>query len=105
MDDVTEKLIAVRWLEFGTGEYMLQDVLARLVRNGLYECDRDEQCLSRSICGEDACRCIRSVFPHPDFYCLYAVLRENYMSYDIRKILKMEKIENERTAKGDNPKG
>lgn len=105
MDKVSEKLIAERWLEAGTGEYMSPDVLAGLVRNGFYECDRDEDCLSRSICGEDACRCIRSIFPHPDFYSLYTVLHDKYMSYDIKKILKMEIIKNERQAKGDNPEG
>jgi hypothetical protein len=45
-----------------------------LINNGFDQCEGE--CASRDVIGEGDCYCIRSLFPHPDFYSLYIELRK-----------------------------
>lgn len=75
MNDKQDKDIAERWQlrnidEVSMSEGELIDVLA----TGITQCE--SFCKSRYLCGDDSCRCIRSVFPHPAYYAEYQKLCE-----------------------------
>ena len=58
--------------------------LARIVKQGFNTCENE--CLSRDVCGSDSCRCVRSIFPTPQHYKLYGLLREKYEEREMLKI-------------------
>ena len=77
MDFLKEQEEKEEW-ERGQSELgMTLDELFQLARRGIGRCE--EPCLSRSICGEDACACIRSVFPTPDHYETYLLARSYFL--------------------------
>ena len=39
----------------------------------------EEDCHSRQICGEDACACVRAIFPTPQHYEFYLETREFFL--------------------------
>ena len=58
--------------------------LVDLAVRGFQPCKKDSLatgafCPSRKYSGDDACSCIRAVFPNPDYYELYELLREYYL--------------------------
>ena len=76
--------------------YMTTDDLVTLATNGFETCPDDslktgDYCASRKYSGEDACSCIRAVFPNPDYYELYQLMREYYLENlgkaSLRKII------------------
>ena len=69
-----EKKERTDWLNGVSANTMSMDDLAQLVIYGVDEC---EDChLFTKYCGVDGCTCIRSLFPHPEHYHLYLMLRE-----------------------------
>jgi len=60
--------------------------LLDLVETGILPCQ--DYCASRDICGSDACRCIRAIFPYPEAYELYWMLREEYLAGRKNKLIK-----------------
>ena len=73
MDFFTEEQEAKEWERGLSEEEMALDELIALAKRGLGTCE--EECLSRSICGEGACQCVRSVFPTPKHYNTYTLAR------------------------------
>ena len=68
-----------------TEVYMTVDDLVSLACKGFITCEKDslatgDCCLSRKYSGDDACLCIRSIFPNPQYYELYKKLREYYLN-------------------------
>lgn len=64
--------------------YMWIDDLVTLATKGFVTCPDDslktgDYCASRKYSGDDACACIRAVFPNPDYYELYQLMREDYL--------------------------
>jgi hypothetical protein len=64
--------------------YMTVDDLVSLACKGFSPCEKDslatgDCCLSRKYSGDDACQCIRNIFPTPEYYELYQRLREYYL--------------------------
>lgn len=76
-DQETEERAAEVWLNEGSGE-MDADAINLLAVTGFNDCGR-EFCLSRNYVGEDACACVRAIFPSRDHYQLYLCLRERYL--------------------------
>ena len=65
--------------------------LVDLAIRGFETCNKDslttgDFCASRKYSGDDACLCVRAVFPNPDYYELYQLLRESYLR-DVGKAL------------------
>lgn len=73
MDFFTEEQEAKEWEQGLSDEQMNLEELIALAKRGFATCE--EECLSRSICGEDACLCVRSIFPTPKHYNTYKVAR------------------------------
>ena len=76
--------------------YMTTDDLVTLATKGFETCPDDslktgDYCASRKYSGDDACSCIRAVFPNPDYYELYQLMREYYLENlgkaSLRKII------------------
>ena len=76
MDSDREKEIVELWhlQQIEDAEMDIED-LEELIINGFQDCGIQD-CKSAYISGEDSCRCIRSVFPHPQHYETYRELRE-----------------------------
>ena len=72
-DKTNDTREAERWKQGSNGETMSYERLADLAVHGFFTCE--ENCLSRKYCGDDACQCVRSIFPRPEFYELYVELR------------------------------
>lgn len=64
--------------------------LVTLAVVGFERCD-DKDCHSRRYSGEDRCKCIRSVFPHPVYYDLYLELRDIVLQAETYNVL-MESV-------------
>jgi len=78
-----DKQVAEAWRDQTFSDtYMSPENLAYLVVNGFGECETNP-CISKHYCGEDACRCIRSVFPHPQYYEQYHLLRKLKKKIDV----------------------
>ncbi len=75
MNNTQETELVERWhLQSIEDVNMPLEDMEEIVIQGFRKCE-GLSCLSEYICGEDACRCIRSVFPHPDYYEMYQELR------------------------------
>ena len=76
MDSEQDKDKAERWnLQSIEDAPMPLEDLENIVMNGITKCG-GLMCPSAHFCGEDSCRCIRSIFPHPYYYELYLELRD-----------------------------
>ena len=76
MNSEQDKDIAERW-NFQSLEdtSMSKEDLEDIVMHGFTKCG-GLMCPSAHHCGEDSCRCVRSIFPHPYYYELYLELRD-----------------------------
>jgi len=75
MNDIQDKDIAERWQLRNIEETsMSEEELSNVLATGFIQCE--EFCKSRYLCGEDSCRCVRSVFPHPEYYEEYRSLEQ-----------------------------
>jgi len=71
----TEKRNVDYWERGDSGYNITISDLVTLAVVGFEKCD-DTDCHSRRYSGEDRCKCIRSIFPHPVYYDLYLELRD-----------------------------
>ena len=79
MDSTTDKKDSEVWLNTEEDKQMNIQDLVHLVKHGFTRCDEEENCVSAKHCGEDACRCVRSLFPNPSHYDLYVSLRKKHL--------------------------
>ena len=70
-DEIAER---DEWLRGGSDEGLTSQELLLIIKMGLRRCSGD--CLSRQACGDDSCRCVRSLFPSPDYYEVYEAARK-----------------------------
>ena len=75
MNEKLERQYKERWLERTDAISMDRESLVQIVIAGHETCPTSEPCLSRIHSGNDACRCIRTIFPTPEHYELYQRLR------------------------------
>ena len=73
-----EKQASRDWLNNTKGE-MSTDAIIYLAAHGISDCT--DFCASREVSEDDACRCIRSVFPTPEHYHLYLNLRRQFIEW------------------------
>ena len=77
-----DKESAERWLNINEEDVSIEIAdLAYLICNGFERCEY--HCESREICGDDACRCVRSIFPSPTAYEVYTDYREQYKKMEL----------------------
>ena len=75
-------ILAERWHHKHDEDVSMKiEDLTHLVCNGFQRCEY--HCTSRERCGEDACACVRTVFPTPNAYLLYQQLRDLYQKMNI----------------------
>ena len=77
MDFLLEQKEKDDWLQGTSEEGMTYADISELAKRGLGRCE--DECLSRRVCGEDACACVRSVFPTPEHYEVYLNARAFYL--------------------------
>lgn len=75
MNEVLEAECVEQWTSNRQDLSMPRETLVQLAIHGHHTCEEHEVCLSRKHSGDDACRCIRTVFPTPLHYELYLELR------------------------------
>jgi len=88
IDKRTEEEIVDRWY---AGEYvrpMAMSDFTNACKNGIEQCS--EFCQSRHYVGEDNCYCVRSIFPHPDFFLLYSELRKEKVLSELLLTIKKD---------------
>ena len=68
---------AKEWLRGNSTEGIGIDDFVEIVCRGHSTCEGN--CISRDICGEEACVCIRTVFPTPEHYETYKLARAFYI--------------------------
>jgi len=73
-----EKQACRDWMNNSKGE-MDTDAIIYLAAHGIDDCA--DYCTSREVSEDDACRCIRSVFPTPEHYHLYLNLRRQFIEW------------------------
>ena len=78
LDEENEKVVAQDFMEPECIQIMGTRRFINIVIEGVSYCE-DELCLSKSISGDCACRCIRSLFPSYSHYIAYLKLREIYL--------------------------
>lgn len=66
------------WLEGDAAETLSVEEITLLAKHGLGRCE--DFCFSRSVCGEDACACVRNTFPTPQHYEVYQDARNFYLN-------------------------
>lgn len=84
-DHIEDIKLAQEWIHDSVDVEMHLDDIVNIVIAGFERCTPDcevkgDYCKSRAYAPEDACLCIRSVFPAPCYYKLYQSLREFYLS-------------------------
>jgi hypothetical protein len=77
LNEKIEKVCYDRWLNGTHALPMKIEDLAYAVVYGVDTCE--DHCLSRDYSGDDACQCIRSIFPNPAHQELYTYLREQLL--------------------------
>jgi hypothetical protein len=86
-DQTTDLEECKRWQEGQYGETMPHEQIADLAANGFSRCE-DSKCLSRKYSGDDACHCVRTIFPRPEFYELYTELRYLVLEAELMDTIK-----------------
>lgn len=92
LDHIKDKKEAEDWLNNTSHEYMTVEAITDLVKKGFITCEPDSFktgsfCASRKYSPEDACICIRTIFPSPEYYELYKRAREFYLNTVALKII------------------
>ena len=72
-DFYEEAGLAKEWAKGESLDVISIDDFIEIICNGHGTCEGP--CFSKDICGEEACACIRSVFPTPDHYETYKLAR------------------------------
>ena len=90
-----EEMLANAWKEGHYYSEMGLTKFTQIVKQGFTTCDDREDCTSADVCGDDACACIRSIFPHPDYYKAYQLLREELMKTELEDAIKAMDIRKE----------
>lgn len=67
------------WEHGDSSDGMTVDEITTLAKRGLGRCPEDD-CFSREVCGEDACRCVRTAFPTPQHYKVYLDARDFFQT-------------------------
>ena len=75
MNEVLEAECVEQWTSNRQDLSMPTETLVQLAIHGHHTCEEHEVCLSRKHSGDNACRCIRTVFATPLHYELYLELR------------------------------
>ena len=73
------------YMAMESSEGMPLQEFVQLVEEGVGVCE--DYCESRDKCGQVACHCIRSVFPHPDYFLLYERMRQVRCTQEFSKYL------------------
>lgn len=88
MIDVFKELERKRSWENGEqDDGMSIEQIYKLVLTGANRCSVEENCISKQICGEDSCSCVRARFPSPESYQLFKLVKEQYEKHYSRKLL------------------
>ena len=66
------------WEQAQSQEPMSLEQMVHLAKHGLGRCE--ERCLSVSQCGDDACLCVRTIFPTPEHYEIYKLARAFFLT-------------------------
>jgi len=74
------------WQRTDLKREMSSEDMQKIVKSGITRCSKDSGCLSRKISGEDACLCIRSLFPSEEHYGLYLEMRGWYLTQLAEKV-------------------
>lgn len=67
-----------RWQRGVSEDGMSVEEITQIAKLGLGRCP--EECFSRDISGDDACACVRSIFPTPQHYEVYLEARAFFLS-------------------------
>lgn len=67
-----------RWQRGVSEDGMSIEEITQLAKLGFGRCP--EECFSRDISGDDACACVRSIFPTPQHYEVYLEARAFFLS-------------------------
>ena len=103
-DFIQEEEEAKTWLRGESTDGIEIDDFVEIVCRGHGTCE--DSCLSKSICGEDACACIRSVFPTPELYETYKLARAFYIENLVIRTVAGKASEKIRDGfKGDKDEG
>ena len=78
IEELNEEEAIKIWESPNPERTMDKEDLQTLVKEGFKHCEGF--CRSRENCGEDACLCVRSLFPSAEFYGMYLEMREWYIS-------------------------
>ena len=78
MDEFKEIDKKKKWLEGDSVETLSFEEITLLAKQGLGRCEHF--CFSRSVCGEDACECIRNTFPTPQHFEVYQDARSFFLN-------------------------
>ena len=108
MDWMKEERLAKSWLDGHYYSEMEVAKLAQLVKQGFTKCDDEDTCTSVSVCGSDSCACVRSIFPHPDYYNAYKLMRAELLEYELLTELSDMDIRKNtygKNERGDNSQG
>ena len=84
LNEKIEKEKLERWRNGVERRPMTKEALANAVVYGFNQCP--EHCVSRERSGRDACACIRSIFPSPEHYELYEILRDKLMLTELKTL-------------------
>lgn len=84
-DHFKDKDEAEIWLAGDDDTSMLHDDLIHLAKVGFNKCKEDDCttgdfCPSRKYCPDDACYCVRQIFPTPEHYDYYLKARAFYLN-------------------------
>ena len=91
MNEVREKESYQEWIDSEHSTMSIED-LVRIAIQGFGSCPEDDVCLSRSLSGVNACRCVRSVFPSDDHYQLYEQIRALILAIELLSEMKESEI-------------
>lgn len=80
-----EAEIEAKWMEYSNGNNISIDDMARIVQNGLDQCDEEEYCRWREYASNGYCRCLRDILPSPEAYELYENLRLLSLQIELAK--------------------
>ena len=78
MNEIEEIGEKTEWLRGDSNETLSFEEITMLAKHGLGRCG--DFCFSRSICGDNACACVRNTFPTPQHYEVYLDARNFYLN-------------------------
>jgi hypothetical protein len=85
IDEKKEAREVELWNRNDLNREMSTEDMNQIVQSGITRCG-EMGCLSRKLSGDDACICIRSIFPSAEHYGLYLEMREWYLDRLAEKV-------------------